>query len=1508
MQPAGNAFWSDAIAIVGISACFPGTPNLEKFWRALEAGECLISTFSDEDVTAAGVGEAWLKRRDFVRRGTIFEGGDSFDAKFFGVNRREAEITDPQHRVFLETAWHALEDAGYTGEDAEIGVFAGVSLNSYYLSHLIPRPELLLSVGGYQLMLGNEKDFLATRVAYKLNLRGPAIVVQTACSTSLAAVHLACQSILRDECEMALAGGVSISFPQGTGYLYVPGMIMSPDGYCRPFDKEANGTVPGQGVAVVVLKKLSTALRDEDSIYAVIRGSAWNNDGAGKVGYTAPGIDGQAAVIRQAQQVAGVSANRISYIETHGTGTELGDSIEVAALAEVFAGDRLTPCMLGAVKANLGHTDVVAGVAGLIKAALAIQRGVIPPTPNFREPKSTLGLERGPFVVSSSAMSWPVGEERWAGVSSFGIGGTNVHVVLTSAPERNGSVDFSVKEDHLRLIPVSARTQSALETCRLRLADHLAANPATDFASVASTLQSGRRAFEYRFATVAGNTTELITKLREPLSKRPAEPIIHPEIVFLFPGQGQQFIGMAARLYRADRSFRELVDDGAQLIRDEFGIEVLSILAGHGQAGELKETMKETSVAQPLLFLLEYALATRWRRLGAEPVALLGHSLGELTAATVAGVFSFEDGLRLSAERGRLMGQSSPGVMLAVLLAPEELARYFVSDVWMAAENAPKLSVASGLPGAIEELERKLAEDRVASVRLVSKNAFHCPLMAEAAKAFRDKVAAVPRKAPAIPWLSNVSGNWIDSDEAQSPQYWANQIVSRVRFSKCVATLGESRRLLMEVGPGEALIGMVRQQTPKSVGLPSLGSENRRKGDDLIFLETAAGLWKAGIDLVWSELHPAEKVRRIPLPGYPFERERYYIQPPPKTSQARPGDAAGPADQTVPETLQQPGKRADISSWFYIPAWQSTPPASLVSTRNTAKTAAPWLVLIDSSGLGEAVANRLQMQGAAVVTVSIATDFVRDGTRFSINPKRRNDYERLWREVAALGLRPTGLLCFWTVRAMPVPAFDCLVMLLQSKRSNRLDSIEIISDRLQQIVDEPVQNVENAEALGLMRAIGTEFPGTQCRAIDIDLAAGNRETIVEQIVSEVALPGDGQAIACRGMTRWRKEWTPAPLQKSSSLAFRKGGTYLITGGVGGIGYVLAHHLLKEYAAQVVLTGRTELPARQDWRSWLESHPAEDGISLRLRRIEQLEQVGGHVRFVTADAASREAMAAVISAMRQANGKIDGVVHAAGLPGGRMISGLDPDEATEIRRPKVQGSLVLAELLRGSDLDFFLLCSSVSAIAPGIGQAAYAAANEFLNYFAGYCRSAYGLPAVAVDFDAWRDVGMAAAMVLPEGLDDLKEARLSTAMSPEEGIEVVERVLRGWRGPQILVSTVGWAAPSRPKRTEASSAIAKVDAQDEPIAQVSAVMNIWSELLAATDITPQDNFFELGGHSLLGTMVLSRIQEHFGVVLSLKTLFEAPTPEALAERIRLSLAQESITVPAVLETEREEFEF
>ena len=1510
-DPTITSRWPEGIAVVGMGARFPGSPSVAAYWEHLTAGTSLLSQATDAELREAGVDPDSAQALHFVRSGTRLEDAESFDAKFFGLTRREAEIMDPQQRIFLECAYEAMEHAGLTGDGARVGLFAGCGMNTY-LMQLLGNPELMASAGEYQLMLGNDKDFLATRVAYKLNLRGPAVVIQTACSTSLAAVHLACQSLLSGECDSALAGGVSVMFPQVAGYAYIPGMILSPDGLCRPFDEQAQGTVPGKGAGVVVLKRLSDAQAAGDTIYAVIAGSAWNNDGSGKVGYTAPSVEGQASVIRAAQAAAGIHPDRIGYVEAHGTGTELGDPIEVAALTDVFGtrSDGAAPCWLSSVKANMGHADVAAGVASLIKATLAVHHGVIPPTPHFNRANPALGIEESPFRVSASSARWPEGEtDRWAGVSSFGIGGTNVHLCLRSAPAEQSESEPGTGEAGPWIFPVSAKTPTALGASLRQLADFVEASKPLSLSSAAFTLQSGRRPYAHRRAVVAETAEELARMLRKP--RAPSQRDSHAEhgkVAFLFPGQGLQFAGMAASLYSADAPFRAQVDKGLALLPEGIAQEIRTGICGNQAEREGLSAMP-TGTAQPLLFLVEYALAMRWIDIGVKPSLLLGHSLGELTAATVAGVFSFEDGLRLAAARGKMMQEMAEGAMLAVSLPVDEASLHLSGDLWVAAENAPKLTIVSGTPGAVQELECRLSAAKIATVRLHTDRAFHSPHMAEASARFRAMAASAERRAPSIPWLSNVSGTWITPQEAMSPEYWADQITSRVRFAENAALLANRDYLLLEVGPGDALASLVRQHDRSLLSASSLGGPNRR-GDDLrSFVEAAARVWESGYNLHWERLPGwcADRPRKIALPTYPFERDRYWVE---KTH------GIGTAErQTNSSTQRGPAeKRSDVGSWFYLPTWQRTPSVTQALRRDP-EAVTTWLVLEDTRGdersFGKLLREHLEQNGKRVMLLPTSH-------------ASRDDLESFWKEHRdAIAGTKIGLICCWTLRGVEIELYPKLLVLLQTAQIERVRfaQAEFLLDELVEVSGENVEETQRAVAEGLVRILPAEFAGVPVRIIDpgaLSFASDYGRSIsavLDSVAKEIAtVPVRGQVVAYRNRRRWQQVWQPVRLESPAVSKLRIGGTYVITGGIGGIGYVVARHLLGKYNAKVALLGRTVLPIRDRWEDWLSEHGPNDPVSRRIQRAKELADLGGELLLLSADVADQTAMEKSWATIEQRFGAVHGVIHAAGLHIGARIAAQSLEAVQEVFSPKVDGSQVLAQLLAGRELDFLLFCSSIDAVVPIAGTSAYSAANAFQDRYAVWCRQRLGLPAISVNFDAWQEVGMAAEMATSAEFEPVKAARLRLAMTPEEGIDVVERAL-AWGEPQVLVSTVDFLslirsaidslesqAPSESRGENDSNSADAIDAASNR--ETQAVIDIWKELLGTDRIDAEDNFFELGGHSLLGTMVLARIREQFDTELSIRAIFEAPTPQALGERIRESRpAAIGVAVPG----EREEFE-
>jgi phthiocerol/phenolphthiocerol synthesis type-I polyketide synthase E len=875
------------IAIVGLSCRFPGAPNAGKFWENLQNGVESVTFFSDDELLAAGVNPEWLHDPNYIKAAPVLEDADKFDAGFFGYSPREATLTDPQQRLFLETCWEAVEDAGYDAENypGAVSVYAGAGLSGYLLVNLLSNYRVTESTDFHQFTLGNDKDFLATRVSYKLNLKGASLTVQTACSTSLVAVHLACQSLLNYQSDMAIAGGVTVRQPQQSGYNYQEGNVFSPDGHCRAFDAQAGGTLFGSGVGVVVLKRLVDAQADGDFIHAVIKGSAINNDGNNKVGYTAPSVDGQAEVIAMAQAVANVSPESISYIEAHGTGTALGDPIEVAALTQIFraATDARHFCAIGSVKTNFGHLDSAAGIAGLIKTVLALQNRQLPPSLHFESPNPRIDFANSPFYVNTTLTEWAAGDTpRRAGVSSFGMGGTNAHVILEEAPEPAAEIRPARP---YKLLSLSARSAAALETATDRLETYLAQNPEANLADVAYTLQTGRKAFRYRRSFVCKNTTEAreILALRDPQKLLSSQTPGKNRLIFMFPGQGAQYPNMGRDLYDSEPVFRQAIGRCAALLEPALGLDIRSLIypTADGESSAA-EQLRQTWLAQPALFTVEYAFAQLWQAWGVTPQAYTGHSVGEFTAACLAGVFRLEDALALVAARGRLMQGLPQGAMLSVALSEPALTPYIEQDLWIAAINTPTRCVVSGTSEAIERLKKRLADADIDFSPLYTSHAFHSAMMNPILGTFAEQVARVKRQAPTTPFLSNLTGEWISSEMAVDPEYWAKHLRETVRFADGVQTLlKESDWAFVEVGPGQTLSTLVKRHPARPASTPVLSSSRHPHNpqSDLGFLLNSLGaLWQAGGSVDWQKFYAAEKRRRLPLPTYPFERQRYWLE------------------------------------------------------------------------------------------------------------------------------------------------------------------------------------------------------------------------------------------------------------------------------------------------------------------------------------------------------------------------------------------------------------------------------------------------------------------------------------------------------------------------------------------------------------------------------------------------------------------------------------------------------
>lgn len=1299
------------VAVIGMAGRFPQAADVEAFWANLVAGKEGISAFSADELRAAGVDPALVSRPGYVRAKGVLDGADTFDAGFFGYSPREAELMDPQHRVLLECAWEALESAGYDPQafPGRIGIFAGASLNTYLLYNLMANRGVIEALGPYQTQLANDKDFLATRAAYKLGLRGPAITVQTACSTSLVAVHLACQSLLSGESDIILAGGVSVNVPLRNGYQYEPGGILSADGHCRPFDAAAGGTVIGNGVALVVLRRLADARQHGDIIDAVIRGSAVNNDGALKVGYTAPSADGQAEVIAEALGVAGVAPETVGYVETHGTGTALGDPIEIAGLTRAYGEEAATrgSCAIGSVKSNIGHLDAAAGAAALIKATLALKHEAIPASLHYDRPNPELALETSPFHVNAVHRPWPRADEpRRAGVSSFGIGGTNAHVVLEEGPP-------AVPAEPGRpwqLLPLSARTDAALAQAAERLADHLEAHPDDELADVAFTLATGRRAFERRRAVVAVDRADAVRRLRR-AAGTPGTAGRPVKVAFLFPGQGTQYAGMARDLYDEDPVFRSELDCCLNLFPP-------AVRAALFPAGEPRADLTETELAQPALFAVEYALARTLIAAGVEPHALAGHSIGEYVAACLAGVFRLEDAAALVTARGRLMQATPHGAMLAVFLPEAETVELLSDRLDLAAVNGAALCVASGPADAVDDLEQQLKTRGVGCRRLHTSHAFHSALVEDAVPPFVAEVGGVALHPPTIPICSNRTGTWLEDDQATDPQYWGAHLRSTVRFADNLSTLlADPDLILLEVGPGDSVTTFARRHprwTAERVAAGTMPRPGEQRVDRQALLEGLGTIWAAGATLDWSAVCEADRRRRVRLPSYPFRRRRYWVEP------DRP-ETSGPATPAG-------------SSPTYRPSWRRLQPG------RPGVDDGPWLLLGAELPAGRALAGSLP----AVVRVRAGSGFAQDGPdAFTVDPTDRDDHRRL---LDALGdRRPTRVVHLWSLAVEPGTDLDRAealgfhsVLAFAQALADRPDQLALTLDVLTRGVfgvtgDERLQP-ENATLVGPCTVVPQEVPGVTCRLLDLT------GTGVESLADALRSASDEPVLARRGSHWWTRTFDAVDLDPGPSTGrLRDHGVYLITGGLGGIGLALAEHLARSVRAPAIgLLGRTPVPPEEAWSQWLAEHDADDATSIRIRRLEGLRRLGARAVVLPADVTDLAQTTRAVDELRSRFGALSGVIHAAGLPASGLLAGKSRADADAVLAAKTRGTLVLDTVCGRDPLDFFLLCSSRTAILGGPGQLDYCAANAFLDTFAA---ARDGVTAVA--WDTWRDTGMAA---------------------------------------------------------------------------------------------------------------------------------------------------------------------
>jgi acyl transferase domain-containing protein/acyl carrier protein len=1481
-----------SIAVVGLSGRFPGAADVDAFWSNVAAGIESILPVEDQALVRAQVPAHVASDPRYVKVSGAICGVELFDAAFFGYSPREAQWLDPQLRLLLECGREALESAGYVPETdgGRIGVFVGAASNLFGNGWDVLK-QALLHMDPLQLIITRDKDFAAGHLSYRLNLRGPSTSLYTACSTSLVAISQACKSLVLRECELAIAGGAHIAVPRNCGYLYQEGGILSPDGHCRAFDAQAKGTVMGDGVGVVALKRLEEALADGDYIHAVIRGWAVNNDGSQKVGFTAPSIEGQANVILEALSVAGVSAETIGYVEAHGTGTELGDPIEVAALNEAFRGytERRQFCALGSVKTNIGHLDAAAGVAGLIKTVQALKHRQLPPSLHFQQANPEIDFANSAFYVNTRLREWRSEGPRRAGVSSFGIGGTNAHVVLEEAPARepsSGSREW-------KLVVLSAKSPASLEGQMQNLLKYAQEHPGVKLADAAYTLQVGRNAFEHRRALLV-QAEELGRLSAQEGRIEGRHEGRRPLLGYMFPGQGTQYVGMTAGLYEQERTFRERIDECAQQLRGLLGMDLRSVLYAPEPAQESSaQLLKQTRITQPVLFTVEYALAGLWSSWGVKPDAMIGHSLGEYVAGCVAGVFSLSDALQVVARRGELMQSLPAGAMLSVLESEQSIRELLDERCSVAAVNGERACVISGPGGAIEELERRLRQQGVRTKRLQTSHAFHSSMMDPVVERFAEYLHTVPLKEPSIPFISNLTGTWIEAKQAQDPRYWAEQLRATVRFGAGLQQLREYQ--LLEVGPGRTL---------GALGRHSVGTKDRRiiasvreaaesRSDSEVMLSALGQLWASGQAIDWQGYYAHERRHRVPLPTYAFDRQRYWIEPPG-------GVAASGQQQTAAAVV---GARADVQEWFYAPVWKQQVAAG--GQERVSGLGQKWLLFMDEVGLGERLAQQLCERGCEVVRVWAGERFSRRAERaYSINPERSTDYAELLGELSRGAGLPRAMVHLWNVTAGEV-AFDAAQRLgfysllylgqalgaVQAGMSLRLS---VISNQLHTVTGEERIEANKATSLGPCLVIPQEYPDILCSSLDVDLP-GLSEQVLQQLVQDLLSESLEAVVAYRGRHRWVRRFDPIRLAKpaAGNTGLRARGVYLITGGLGGIGLAVAEHLARTQQAKLILTGLTGLPPPQEWEAWLAAHDEQERTSVRVRKVRELQQLGAEVIAAAVDVSDLSQMRQLVQQARQRFGRIHGVIHAAGLLDFAPMDAITPEHCEKHFYAKIRGMSVIRELFCSVHLDFCILNGSLSSILGGLGHAAYSAANAYLSALAEGWSPGEWRPQ-AISWDTWN----LSPITSPD----------DSALSVQDAIDAFSRIVASPCADHIAVSqtdlTLRHAAWINPGRTASPALTARYARPAlktpfvDPVQQLDRqICVIWQEHLGIDRIGIQDNFFDLGGDSLMVVRVHAALRQISKKALSVKDIYRFPTVAQLSEYIAAEVGSHELDFAA-----------
>ncbi|MGX5687251.1 beta-ketoacyl synthase N-terminal-like domain-containing protein [Chryseobacterium cucumeris] len=1458
------------IAIIGISCKFSKADNPKEFWENIKNGVEFNQFYTDQELKELGIDSMVIKDPSFVKSKTYVSGFDSFDFQFFGYTRDEANIMDPQIRILHEQVWLALEDAGYNpfSYKDKIGLYLSASDNFNWIAHSLSQPNKNVDPF-YQSFITN-KNNLSTIISYNLNLKGPSYSIDTACSSSLSALHVAARNLLLKECSIAVTGGINVKTSKNIGYFYKDGMINSKDGYCRTFDKDSTGTFASEGAAVVVLKRLEDAIKDRDNIYAVIKSSASNNDGKRKVGYTAPSVAGQSDCIKMAHKIANVPSSTISYIEAHGTGTALGDPIEIEALNKAFNYDKTFTCAIGSLKSNVGHLNYASGIAGLVKTTLALQNKMIPPSLHFKSANPNINFEGGPFYVNTELKKWDNNNSHplRAGVSSFGIGGTNTHVIL----EQFENSSSEIKSKPYQIISYSAKNPKSLNDYSQKLKEFVS-NEDVNLADLAYTLQSGRESFLFKKFFICENKEELIQGM-DSLKSDTNIPTFkaNRKTVFLFPGQGSQYYKMGIDLYHNEFDFKEVMDAGFGALLEITGTDYSEIIGYRNSEKQINGLINNTRYTQPILFLFEYALAQVLIKWGVQPDIMIGHSLGEYVAACIAGVFSFKDALSLVVKRSDLMSRVKEGKMLAIGLPISDILEFLPEELSVAAVNSDDSCVVSGDTESVEDFITKLEVKDIGFSTLKTSHAFHSQMMDEMLDAYINELERIEFSKPMYAFVSNLTGKLISDHEATSKEYWAKHLRKTVNFKDGADfILQNAHNIFIEVGPGKILSSFIKQSKVYSDNnsiVHLVRHFNEEINDSKKFTYGIAELWRQGKSINWDQYYATEARYKISAPTYCFDKNKL--------------------DFTV-DPFQHLGKMGilndeNLNHWYYLPKWKR----SSFNKNEEHNVNQNYLVFSDQGNLMNSIEEQLQKDEVSLIKVLQGADFNKnDDFTFTVNPSFEDNFKLLFQEIKQQKIQINQIIFNWNFKDYSQESLldifskiNNLSKCLITHFPGQIKKITVLSDLGQNVLGDEKSNIAMLTSLKQFNILAQENPSLFSCSIDI-MQEENHPTILSRISDELKYNYSEQSVAYRNKNRWVEFYENIEIDNYiNKNRLQKNKNYLITGGLGKVGQILTDYLIDNYQSKIIVIGRKEIPSEDLWDTILEIGAENENMVKNIEYLQNARRNNKPIYYYSSDVSEYDSFQKTINRIEREHGSISGIIHAAGnndIKTFKAIDDLNRDIALKQFNPKINGTLNIYRISRERSLDFVWITSSLSTILGGLTYGAYAIANTFIDAFCNNKKE---------ELKNWLCVN----------LDGINQDKISN----NKLIELFEKTLQVDDCHQIIISSqnLNLVKTNKDKdkiEKEDNVEIYTVDRkclEDEYVAPVSEIeielCNMLELFYGLNKIGVLDDFFELGGDSLKAMTFIKRVNKLFNVDLNIKDLYSSPNVKKLAEQIEVML--------------------